>query len=78
MNRLEVRTTSEECPSCAAADPPDHAGNGLGVICWRIIPSWGHRTGYPVSFECPNGHSSRVIGQLQAWFGVRDFGVRDF
>ena len=73
MNRLEVRTTSEECPTCARNGPSDDPGDGLGVISWRILPSWGSRTGYPVSFECPNGHTSRAIGELQAWFGVRNF-----
>jgi hypothetical protein len=68
-----MRTTSEGCPSCAAAGPSDDPDEGLGVIRWRLIPSWGGRTGYPVSFECPHGHSSRSIGELQAWFGVRAF-----
>ena len=73
MTRLDVRTTSEWCPSCAATSPSDDPDEGLGVISWRIINSWGRRTGYPVSFECPNGHSSQAVGQLQAWFGIRDF-----
>ncbi len=73
MNQLELRTTSEWCPSCAETDPSDDPDEGLGVISWRIIHGWGRRTGYPVSFECPKGHNSRAVGQLQAWFGVREF-----
>lgn len=69
MSGLLEQATEEWCPECEETAPADGV---LGTTRWRIIYGWGRRTAYPVAFECPNGHSSTKIGQLQRWFSVRE------
>ena len=72
MSGLE-QATEEWCPECGQTAPADGQPQVLGTARWRIIHAgWGRRTAYPVAFDCPNGHSSTAIGQLQRWFSVRD------
>jgi hypothetical protein len=68
VSGLLEQATDEWCPECGATAEVDV----LGTARWRIIYGWGRRTAYPVAFECPNGHSSTAIGQLQRWFHVRE------
>ena len=71
MSGLLEQTTGEWCPECEDAGPADGPRQVQGIAHWRVIYGWGRRTAYPVAFECPNGHSSTAIGQLQRWFSVR-------
>ena len=72
MSALE-QLTNEFCPACQEAAPDGERELALGTVCWRIIrPGWGRQAAYPVAFDCPNGHSSTAIGQLQRWFSVRE------
>ena len=71
MSGLQEQATEEWCPECGETAPADGPLQVLGTARWRIIFGWGRRTAYPVAFECPNGHSSTAIGQLQRWFSVR-------
>ena len=72
MSGLLEQTTGEWCPECEDAGPADGPRQVQGIAHWRVIYGWGRRTAYPVAFECPNGHSSTKVGQLQRWFGVRE------
>jgi hypothetical protein len=72
VSGLLEQATEEWCPECLGAAPADGPAQVLGTARWRIIFGWGRRTAYPVAFECPNGHSSTAIGQLQRWFSVRE------
>ena len=68
----ERERTSERCPACGEAVATGDPGQVLGTAQWRIIRGWGRATAYPVAFECPNGHSSTAVGELQRWFSVRE------
>jgi len=70
VSGLLEQATDEWCPECGETAAAD--GRVLGTAHWRILHSWGRRTAYPVSFDCPNGHSSTKVGQLQRWFSVRE------
>jgi hypothetical protein len=72
VSGLLEQATEEWCPECMEAAPAAGPPQVLGTAHWRIIFGWGRRTAYPVSFDCPNGHSSTAIGQLQRWFSVRE------
>lgn len=72
MSALE-QVTEEWCPACQEAAPGGEAQPAWGTVRWRIIrPGWGRQTAYPVAFDCPNGHSSTAVGELQRWFSVRE------
>ena len=72
MTALE-ELTEESCPACREAAPDGERQPSLGTARWRINrPGWGRRMAYPVAFDCPNGHSSTAVGELQRWFTVRE------
>jgi hypothetical protein len=69
VSGLLEQATEEWCPECGGTAPEEQV---LGTARWRIIHGWGRRTAYPVGFECPNGHASTKVGELQRWFSVRN------
>ncbi len=69
----ECRTTEVPCLVCVMTLSLDDDQPKTGIVRWNIVPHFRLKMGTAVSFECPQGHSSKADPELLKAFPSRRF-----
>ena len=69
----EYRTTELPCVVCLTTMSLDDDRPKLGTVRWQLSPHFGQKRGRPISFRCPQGHSSEGDPELLKAFPSRTF-----